>query len=1016
LDTVAEDRKPPTMDENRLEARLNRALRDRIEPVIHRDAVPLAVAAWHAPGEPVQWPPAGAEYQQVDLGTAWGPAWSTTWFRFRGTVPDTWPDGAVEAVVDLGFDARVPGFQAEGLAYLSDGTPLKGVAPRTAWVPVTPGPDRRVEFFVEAAANPDLTQGWSFTPTRQGDVRTRDLRPLYRLARAELALRDSEVAELLADIRALDGLRRELAPDAPRRMAVARALERMLGVLDPHDVSGTASAARAELRDALAAPAHASAHSVVAVGHAHIDSAWLWPVRETIRKASRTFSNVVTLMDGAPDFAFACSQAQQWEWIKNEHPKVWQRMLAKVRTGQFVPAGGMWVESDTNMPGGEALARQFLLGKQFFRAELGVETREVWLPDSFGYSPALPQIASLAGCRWMLTTKMSWNDTNRLPHHTFWWEGLDGSRLFTHLPPVETYNSELSAAELAHASRTFTDHGRASVSLVPFGWGDGGGGPTREMLDAARRTADLEASPRVRLGSPEDFFRRAESEYPDAPVWRGELYLELHRGTYTSQARTKQGNRRSEHLLREAELWLTTAAVRGLCEYPYDELTAVWKQVLLNQFHDILPGSSIAWVHREAEAAYADVAARLTALIERAQAALGGAGDLPLLFNAAPYERDGVASLAAAQPEVSEPGTVEALAEHHHRLSNGVVAAIFDENGLLTSFVDLARDRDAVPAGERGNLLQLHRDVPSRWDAWDLDRQYRDTVQDLTAATVVESSGERLIIRRAFGKSAVAQQVWLEPGRPWLRVRTQVDWQERDALLKLAFPLDVHAERHSAETQFGHLERPTHQNTSWDEARYEVCAHRWIHVAEHGFGVALANATTYGHDVTRRARSDGGTTTVLRASLLRAPSFPDPGADRGEHAFEHLLVLGDVGQAIEAGYALNLPPRIRHGEHAVAPLVALVGEGAVVEAVKMAEDRSGDVIVRIYESRGGRADVEVRTADGLGDPVEVDLLERPRAEGTAITRIDGTRFRLRLRPFQIVTVRLTPGTGVLDAN
>jgi alpha-mannosidase len=999
------------MHENRLEARLNRALRDRIEPALHRDGVPLTVAAWHAPAEPVLWP-VDAEYQPVELGTAWGPAWSTTWFRFRGTVPDAWADAAVEAVVDLGFDASVPGFQAEGLAYRSDGTPVKGVAPRTSWVPVTPGPDRGIEFFVEAAANPDLNKGWSFTPTRQGDVRTRDPRPLYRLARAELVLRDAEVAELLADIRALDGLRRELASDAPRRMTIARALERMLDILDPHDVSGTASAARTQLRDALGASAHASAHSVVAVGHAHIDSAWLWPVRETIRKASRTFSNAVTLMDGEPDFVFACSQAQQWEWIKNEHPKVWERMLAKVRTGQFVPAGGMWVESDTNMPGGEALARQFLLGKQFFRTELGVETQEVWLPDSFGYSPALPQIASLAGCRWMLTTKMSWNDTNRMPHQTFWWEGLDGSRLFTHLPPVDSYHSELSAAELAHASRKFTEHGRASVSLVPFGWGDGGGGPTREMLAAARRTADLEASPRVRLGSPEDFFRRAESEYPDAPVWRGELYLELHRGTYTSQARTKRGNRRSEHLLREAELWLTASTVRGLCDYPYDELTAVWKQVLLNQFHDILPGSSIAWVHREAEAAYADVDMRLTALIEQAQSALSGTGELPVLFNATPHERDGVASLAAARPEVTEPGRAEVLADHRHRLSNGLVVATFDEAGLLTSFVDLASGRDAVPAEERGNLLQLHRDVPSRWDAWDLDRHYRNTVQDLTAATAVELSGDRLVIRRSFGfdgKSAVIQHAWLESGRPWLRVQTQVDWQEHDALLKLTFPLDVHAERHTAETQFGHLERPTHQNTSWDEARYEVCAHRWIHVAEHGFGVGLANATTYGHDVTRRTRSDGGTTTVLRASLLRAPSYPDPDTDRGEHTFEHLLVLGDVGQAIEAGYALNLPPRIRHGERAVAPLIALAGEGAVIETVKMAEDRSGDVIVRIYESRGGRADVEVRTADGLGDPVEVDLLERPRTEGTAITRIGGSRFRLCLRPFQIVTVRLTPG-------
>src|SRR5690606_10952090 len=325
---------------------------------------------------------------------------------------------------------------------------------------------------------------------------------------------------------------------------------------------------------------------VSAVGHAHIDSAWLWPLRETVRKVARTAANVTALMDDHPGLVFAMSQAQQLEWIKEHRPEVYARVKEKAAEGRFVPVGGMWVEADTNMPGGEAMARQFVFGKRFFAEEFGVDTPEVWLPDSFGYSAALPQIVRLAGARWFLTQKISWNRTNPFPHHSFQWEGIDGTRVFTHFPPADTCNSELAGRELAHAARNFRDKGAATRSLVPFGWGDGGGGPTREMLGRADRLADLEGSPKVRLERPAEFFAAAEQEYPQAPVWAGELYLELHRGTYTSQARTKQGNRRSEHLLREAELWAATAAVRTGAAYPYDRLERIWKQVLLHQFHD----------------------------------------------------------------------------------------------------------------------------------------------------------------------------------------------------------------------------------------------------------------------------------------------------------------------------------------------------------------------------------------------------------------------------------------------
>ena len=437
-------------------------------------------------------------------GAAWGKPWGTKWLRLQGDVPESWgtgPDTTVEIVVDLGFTTETPGFQCEGIAWRPDGTIIKAISPRNQYIPLKLlGSGMAVDFYVEAAANPDVAQGWTFAATPYGDKATAGTAPQYRLGSIAIAELNQTVWELQQDIWTLAGLMHELPMEQPRRHEILRALERMMDVMDPDNVAGTAAAGREVLAEVLARPAYASAHQLVATGHAHIDSAWLWPVRETIRKCARTFSNVVALMDEDPDFVFSCSSAQQLAWMKEFYPELFGRIREKVKAGQFVPVGGMWVESDTNMPGGEAMARQFVEGKSFFLDEFGVECREAWLPDSFGYSAALPQIVKSAGSRWFLTQKISWNQVNRMPHHTFNWEGIDGTRLFTHFPPVDTYNSELSGRELAHAERNYRDHGRGTTSLVPFGYGDGGGGPTREMLAAAHRTADLEGSPKVRIG------------------------------------------------------------------------------------------------------------------------------------------------------------------------------------------------------------------------------------------------------------------------------------------------------------------------------------------------------------------------------------------------------------------------------------------------------------------------------------------------------------------------------------
>lgn len=1002
-----------------LEARVERFVRDRIRPAVYRRTAPVEVSAWPVPDEPVPFATAaGASFTPFAVGDAWGRPWSTMWFRVQGVVPEEWNEEGTrpELVVDLGFSQGVPGlampgflaaagFQAEATAYTADGRIVKAIEPLNMYVPVGEA-GSAVNIFVEAAANPNVAADFTFAPTAFGDKTTAGSRPVYQLRRLELAQLDVTVWELLQDIWTLTGLMLELPVAQPRRSDILQALDRMVDVMDPADVAGTASAGRAVLADVLAKPAYASAHQLSAVGHAHIDSAWLWPVRETVRKVARTFSNVLALMDEDPDFVFAASSAQQYAWLQEYYPELFERVKTQVAAGRFVPVGGMWVESDANMPGGEAMVRQFVAGKRFFMEELGVEPLEVWLPDSFGYSGALPQIFAAAGSTWFLTQKMSWNETNRMPHHTFWWEGIDGTRIFTHFPPVDTYSSELSAAELAKAERQYSEKGLASKSLIPFGWGDGGGGPTREMLAAAARTRDLEGSPRVVLSSPQQFFEAAQAEYAAPPVWSGELYLELHRGTYTSQAETKRGNRRSEHLLREAELWATAATVLHGEEYPYDAIDASWKTVLLQQFHDILPGSSIAWVHQEAERHYAEVAEVLNQQIERSIASLAGVGDSEIVFNAGPYSRGGIAGMGASMPPAAVTTASVSALSTGFLLENALVRIEVDRRGLLVSIYDRVAAREVLPDGAVGNLLQLFRDTPNQWDAWDLDEHYQHDGQDLEDAESVEMTSDGAVqVVRAFGRSRVVQELRLNDATGSLDIVTSVDWHESEKLLKLAFPLDVHADRAASETQFGHVFRSTHVNTSWDAARFETVAHRWVHIGETGYGVSLANDASYGHDVRRATLPNGKNATTIRVSLLRAPLYPDPNTDQGEHRFTVSLRVGaGIPEAVQDGYRLNLPLRRVVGAREVEPLFTVDNPAAVIEAVKLAEDHSGNVIVRLYEAFGSRARATVVPGFAWTRVVETDLLERTR-DSVALESESESSVVVILRPFQLVTLR-----------
>jgi alpha-mannosidase len=958
---------------------------------------PLELSAMSVRGEPIAYSDAiGREFSPIDLGHRWGPPWSTTWFHVKGRVPASWSGQGVVAVFDLGFiDAT--GFTCEALAW-KDGRPWRGVDPNHRWLPIE---GTEVDFYLEAAANP-ITFFAGADPAPSMIALRQAPEPAFTLRHAELMIQDPRLRALALDLRVLVDLADAL-PDGERRVEIQHALDEFASTEDPR-----------VLEQALSRPS-TSAHLVYAVGHAHIDTAWLWPLRETRRKCARSFSTQLALMDEYPDYRFACSQPLHYEWMKESYPTIFEGIKQKVASGQWEPVGSMWVEPDCNLPSGEALVRQILHGKRYFMKEFGYETHEVWLPDVFGYPASLPQLIALSGGTSFLTQKLSWNETNKPAHNTFMWEGIDGTRIFTHFPPADTYNGDFSATELVRSATRFKDHARSALSLYLFGWGDGGGGAEPDMIESAHRLRSLDGLPRVELSRAAEFFAAATSEAHDLTTWVGELYFELHRGTYTSQARTKLLNRRAEQALREAEMW----SVASGGTYPAADLEAAWKGLLVNQFHDILPGSSIDWVYEDAEAELAGVVETAVGITDGAQAALAGAGEDLVVFNVNSHRRHEIVEvggelLAVEAPAcgwaVQPPGSIEpavSVAVTEGLMENGLLRVRWDEHGLLTSVWDKEAEREVLGAGARGNLFQLHGDTPARWDAWDIDIEYMTDVVDLVELTsqhIELAGGLRGAVRftRQFGSSHISQRMVLDAGSRVLRFECDVDWHEDHKLLKVAFPVAVQSTRATYEIQFGHVERATHANTSWDQARFEVCGHRWADLGEAGYGVALLNDCKYGYDIHG---------SVMRLSLLRAPTHPDPNADRGRHRFTYALMPhpGDFRTAgvIAAAEDLNAPLRLRRGavpdDRRRRSIVEVDTAQVVVEAVKAAED-SDAVIVRLYEAWGGRCSARVQTALNASRAYLCDLLERNLEE---LPMRDGMVV-LDMAPFKIITLKLQP--------
>jgi alpha-mannosidase len=977
------------MDPTQVFDRAERCLRDRIYSAGLTGWHKLQIGMWAVDGEPVPFAQArGAEYREAGHGTAWGTPWSTTWFRITGEVPEEWLAEEVDLDIDLGWTWG----PATGEALIHDalGNAIESIGPGR---PRIPWRERRVDLYVEAAANPMPTFDWSPTDSSLGPMP--DAAPRMRISRALLVRVDRAADDAANDMVLAIALAKELRDEVHR----ARALAAISGACDVVDDLGMSDDLRwsafhealAPLFDSVPAPDAPRLH---AVANAHIDTAWLWPFREAVRKVARSFSNVLALMDEDPALHFASSQVLHLAWMAEQYPDLLARIRQRVGEGRWLIVGGTWVEPDGNMPSGESFARQFLLGQSWLADNLGVTADTFWLPDTFGYSAGLPQIARASGCDTFVTQKLSWNSVTEFPHTTLLWEGVDGSRLLTHFPPADAYNSVALPAELAKAQQKMARQPVAD-GLFLYGYGDGGGGPSRDMLRRLRQL-NVAGMPRTGQSSVRAFFD-AVSRGPRLPTWSGELYLEYHRGTLTSQSRIKQLHRRAEILLREAEIWATTAAVQQGADYPHETLRELWRELLVMQFHDVLPGTSIGWVHDEAVERLTEVVAGAEEVARSAVQAAAGDGGVALSATASPHGHPGVPALSAV-PASDPPSWSVTATEHTNRIT------LADDNwevhfvdGLASSFVDLRSGREVVTPGGAIGRVRIHPDRPIRWDAWDLDEQHLRGAVEIDADVAAVMPDDTVKVHRQWRGTVIDQSFRLRP--EGLEITTAVDWHAQDCLLRIECDLDVLAGHTSAETMYGFVQRPTAANTSREQAKFETCGHRWVHAAEPGYGVTVLTPTTYGYQVTRRRREHGGVFTRLGFSLLRSAAFPDPRRDAGRHVFIHVIAPGtSISDAVRLADERSFPVRSLLGAAEVAPVAEVTGGSVAIEAVKLAEDGSGDVIVRIRETCGTRSQAAVRLCvPALA--TECDLLER------AGRTVDPAA--LRLGPFEVRTLRFS---------
>ncbi|KAJ3193268.1 Alpha-mannosidase 2C1 [Irineochytrium annulatum] len=1002
------------------------------------------------------------DFKPTKIGESFGPSWATFWFELTITIPDSFAGKEVLLIFDP---------SCEGLIWSDSGEPLQGLTG-------TDGKDRHVDHILTTSAKANqkfhlyVETGCNGMFGNGEGIRAPEPDRTFKIKMAEVAVADADAHALWWDFEILVGIVKEcegtqVASDALYAANEAINRFRAKGAYGSVRDAREITAAFLRERDLEGQ----SDHQITAIGNCHIDTAWLWPYGETKRKCARSFATQCTFMETRPHYKFTASQAQQFEWVEELYPKLFERMKGWIKKGQFIPIGGTWVEMDCNVPSGEGFCRQFLHGQRYFESRFGKRCGVFWLPDTFGYSAQLPQIVKESGLKYFFTQKLSWNNINKFPHTTFMWTGLDGTSILTHFSPADTYVAQGTVRDVTFSVKNNKDKEYTHKSLMLYGNGDGGGGPLVPMIERLNRLKRIRGLPAtVEFGSPEDFFVELEKSSRDLVEWKGELYFELHRGTYTTHGAVKRYNRKLEYLLRDVELLATLAITLNAADgkstssyvNPKAELDRLWKLVLLNQFHDVLPGSSIELVYVDALEYYRDVEQAGTRLKEEALGELrkrfenGGAQAMAVLnttgwtteaavievemkgltsgvelFGGATWMQMGKEGKALVvvdnvpamsmksfgignKPAAFTAVKAESAKNKEIVLENAFVKVILNRHGQVVSLYDKRARRESIAAGQLGNVFKIFEDIPLFWDAWDVEVYHLEKGWDagVGEASVEESGPVRAVVKVRHPiteTSWIEQRIILTAVDAKLDFETKIEWDENRVMLKVEFPLAINCDYATYETQFGYIQRPTHYNNSWDLARFEVCGHKYADLSEYGFGVALLNDCKYGYSVLRN---------VMRLSLLRAPKAPDAHADIGTHVLKYALyphqgafLQSDV---VRQAYQYNVPlialPMLVDPNNADAAssgeFFKVDMENVVLDTVKMAEDpRKGgnDVVIRLYEAYGGRGTVKISTQLPVKEAHFTNVLEDL---GEKVDRDAEGNMLVPIMPFKFVTIRM----------
>ena len=945
------------------------------------------------------------------------------WFHCRFTAPQEQENRRWYFQLETGCNSEWEALKPQGLVYLN-GEMCQGLDINHRHVLLEAGRDYDMYVYMYAGSIPTTA---SF--------------------RTDIVGIDEPTENLYYDLKVPLDASQCIPRDSEDCWKILKALESAVQLLDlrkPYNASyyDSVDAARKFLKDEFfRKDCGASAPTVHCVGHTHIDVAWMWTLAQTREKAQRSFSTVLRLMEQYPEYKFMSSQPQLYQYVKEAAPEIYAQIQERVREGRWEVEGAMWLEADCNLTSGESLVRQILHGKKFMRQEFGADSHILWLPDVFGYSAAMPQILRKAGIDSFFTTKISWSETNKMPYDAFLWQGIDGSEVFTSFGTAQdlprpdeddnftTYNGTTEPTMVMGTWRRFQQKEYSGHTIISFGYGDGGGGPTRHQLETQRRTAyGLPGIPRTKISTTNGYFSALKKDFRErasasgrAPKWVGELYMEYHRGTYTSIAKNKRNNRKSELLYQKVETLSVLANLLCGERYPADELYSGWQIILLNQFHDIIPGSSIHEVYEECDRQYADILAKGSAMAERALSAIASRvpGEGLLVYNPLGFVRSGMVSFegktywaedvpAMGWKVIAREEPVSRVVATASSLENSCYRLTLDHTGTICSLFDKRAGRELCLPGRRLNELQVFEDFPRAWDAWELSAYYKDKmwVADRPASVeiVAESVRKGLRIVKPYEDSVITQTIYLYDNLPRIDFETEVDWHQRHQILKAAFPLDLRASQASYEIQFGHVVRPTHSNTSWDAAKFEVCAHKWADLSENDYGVALLNDCKYGHSAED---------STLKLSLLKSATYPDPEADQGLHRFTYSLLphMGDLqsGDVVNQAYDLNQPlmaaPAASAGKGLPErfSLVSCDRAGVILETVKQAEDGDG-LILRFYEAFNRRGKVTFTLGIPFSRVSVCDLMEKPVSDGDLT--VSGSQITVPIKNFEIVTLRV----------